>query len=290
MYRSSPPPSMILGLAAALLGFASGVGIVIMRDSAEEAAPRPARVRAKTPANFGRLGTFAKKLWQPPEPPRAVTVLATLPNVDIAFGLEAMEDPHSRFAREIQKVYGAVRDSHKKRGNPSVLVVAADDEDDTASVALMLAAAVAATQRVLLIDTDLKRRTLSAIDADEGEAGLVDVAVGRRELSDVIVRDRDTNVNLVSFVSPNSRRDRRISDADIKEAFDKTKRFDMVIVAAVDVARDPSARFFAGLVDHIVLVARADQHDDEAIELFVARLGADAQKIRGAVLTGVEAA
>jgi uncharacterized protein involved in exopolysaccharide biosynthesis/Mrp family chromosome partitioning ATPase len=294
MYRSSPPPSLVLGLAAMLLGFASGVGIVIMQGAAEDPTPRPAktpaRTRAKIPANFGRLGAFAKKLWEAPEPPRTIAVLATLPNVDIAFGLEAVEDPHSRFAREIDKVYAAVRASHKKRGNPSVLVVAADDEDDTASVALMLAAAAAATQRVLLIDTDLKRRTLSAIDADESEAGLVDVAVGRRELSEVIVRDRDTNVNLLPFVSPNSRRDRRISDADIKEAFDKTKRFDMVIVAAVDVARDPSARFFAGLVDHIVLVARADQHDDEAIELFVARLGADAQKIRGAVLTGVEAA
>jgi len=294
IYRSSPPPSLILGLAAMLLGFASGVGIVIMRGTAEDAAPRPAKTRsmplAKTPANFGRLGAFAKKIWEAPEPPPAITVLATLPNVDIAFGLDAVEDPHSRFAREIQKVYEAVRASHKKRGNPSVLVVTADDEDDTASVALMLAAAAAATQRVLLIDTDLKRRTLSAIDADESEAGLVDVAVGRLELSDVIVRDRDTNVNLLPFVSPNSRRDRRISDADIKQAFDKTKRFDMVIVAAVDVARDPSARFFAGLVDHIVLVARADERDDDAVELFVARLGADAQKVLGAVLTGVGAA
>ena len=290
LYRSSPPPSLILGLAAALLGFASGVGIVIMRGSAEDAAPRPAKTRAKTPANFGRLGAFAKKLWETPEPPRAITVLATLPSVDTAFGLEAVEDPHSRYARQIRKVYDAVQASHKKHGNPSVLVVAADDEDDTASVALMLAATAAATQRVLLIDTDLKRRTLSAIDADEGEAGLVDVAVGRRELSEVIVRDRDTNINLLPFVSPNSRRDRRISDADIKEAFDKTKRFDMVIVAAVDVRRDPSARFFAGLVDHIVLVARADERDDDAVELFVARLGPDAQKIRGAVLTGVEAA
>jgi succinoglycan biosynthesis transport protein ExoP len=286
IYRSSPPPSLILGLAAMLLGFASGVGIVIMQGSAEDATPRPTR----TPANFGRLGAFAKKLWETPEPPPTITVLATLPNVDIAFGLDAVEDPHSRFAREIQKVYEAVRVSHKKRSNPSVLVVAADDEDDTASVALMLAAAAAATQRVLLIDTDLKRRTLSAIDADEGEAGLVDVAVGRLELSDVIVRDRDTNVNLLPFVAPNSRRDRRISDADIKEAFDKTKRFDMVIVAAVDVARDPSARFFAGLVDHIVLVARADERDDDAIELFVSRLGPDAQKVLGAVLTGVGAA
>ena len=294
IYRSSPPPSLVLGLAAMLLGFASGVGIVIMQGAAEDAAPRAARTRsmpqAKTPANFGRLGAFAKKLWETPEPPPAIPVLATLPNVDIAFGLDAVEDPHSRFAREIQKVYEAVRASHKKRGNPSVLVVAADDEDDTASVALMLAAAAAATQRVLLIDADLKRRTLSAIDADESEAGLVDVAVGRLELSDVIVRDRDTNVNLLPFVSPHSRRDRRISDADIKEAFDKTKRFDMVIVAAVDVARDPSARFFAGLVDHIVLVARADERDDDAVELFVVRLGNDAKKVLGAVLTGVGAA
>jgi succinoglycan biosynthesis transport protein ExoP len=290
LHRSSPPPSLVIGLAAMLLGFASGVGIVIMQGATEDTAPRPAKPRAKTPTNFGRLGAFAKKLWEPPEPPRAIAVLATLPNVDIAFGLDAVEDPHSRFAREIQKVYEAVRASHKKRGNPSVLVVTADDEDDTASVALMLAAAAAATQRVLLIDTDLKRRTLSAIDADEGEAGLVDVAVGRRELSEVIVRDRDTNVNLLPFVSPNSRRDRRISDADIKEAFDKTKRFDMVIVAAVDVGRDPSARFFAGLVDHIVLVARADERDNDAVDLFVARLGADTQKVLGAVLTGVEAA
>jgi len=290
LYRSSPPPSLILGLAAMLLGFASGVGIVIMRGEAEETAPRPAETRAKTPAGFGRLSAFAKKLWETPELPPTISVLATLPNVDIAFGLDAVEDPHSRFAREIQKVYEAVRASHKKPGNPSVLVVTADDEDDTASVALMLAAAAAATQRVLLIDTDLKRRTLSAIDAEEGEAGLVDVAVGRLELSDVIVRDRDTNVNLLPFVSPNSRRDRRINDADIKEAFDKTKRFDMVIVAAVDVARDPSARFFAGLVDHIVLVARADARGDDVIERFVARLGNDAQKVLGAVLTGVEAA
>jgi len=290
LYRSSPPPSLIVGLAAMLLGFASGVGIVIMRGTAEDAAPRPAKPPAKTPANFGRLGALAKKLWQASEPPPAISVLATLPNVDIAFGLDAVEDPHSRFAREIQKVCEAVRANHKKRGNPSVLVVTADDEDDTAAVALMLAAAAAATQRVLLIDTDLKRRTLLAIDADESEAGLVDVAVGRLELSDVIVRDRDTNVNLLPFVSPNSRRDRRISDADIKEAFDKTKRFDMVIVAAVDVARDPSARFFAGLVDHIVLVARADERGDGAIELFVARLGNDAQKVLGAVLTGVGAA
>src|ERR1700685_3121144 len=109
MYRSSPPPSLVLGLAAALLGFASGVGIVIMRGSAEDTAPRPTKTRAKTPANFGRLGAFARKLWESPAQPAAIAVLATLPNVDIAFGLDAVEDPQSRVAREIQKVYEGVR-------------------------------------------------------------------------------------------------------------------------------------------------------------------------------------
>jgi len=282
--RSSPPSSLIIGAAALLLGFAAGVGIVLLQAAASaDGAPEPAR----PPRASGMLNRIAGKLWSAPASPSAVPVLATLPNVDIAFGLDAVEDPHSRFAREIHKIYEAVQTSHNKRGNPSVLVVASSAGDDTAAVALTLAAAAAASQRVLLIDADLERRTLSAIDAEETDAGLVDVAVGRRELSDVIVRDRDTNVNLASFVSSGSRRDRPISDADVERAFDKTRRFDMVIVAAVGLRRDPSARFFAGLVDHIVLVAHADERDEDAVQLFVSRLGVDAVKVRGTVLTGV---
>ena len=58
----------------------------------------------------------------------------------------------------------------------------------------------------------------------------------------------------------------------------------------MDHGGDPSLRFFAGLVDHIVLVARADEHDDRAVAQFVARLGPDARKVRGAVLIGAGAA
>jgi Mrp family chromosome partitioning ATPase len=183
-----------------------------------------------------------------------------------------------------------VRGNHDKRRNPSILVACFEDAEDTAAVALTFAAIAAATQKVLLIDADLQRRTLSAIDADQGETGLADVAVGRRQLSDVIVRDRETNINLTSFVASKSRRTRPINDADVKRAFDETRRFDMVVVAAMDVSRDPSARFFAALVDHIVVVASADEADDAAVDQFIARLGLDARKVRGAVLTGAKAA
>ena len=109
-------------------------------------------------------------------------------------------------------------------------------------------------------------------------------------LSDVIIRDRETNLNLVSFVSPSSRRDRPISEADVRQAFDQTKRFDMVIVAAIELSSDPSTHFFAGLVDHILLVARADEQNDAAVEQFISRLGPDARKVRGAVLTDARTA
>jgi Mrp family chromosome partitioning ATPase len=227
-----------------------------------------------------------REFWPAVAVSSSIPVLAVLPNVDVSFGLDAAEDPKSRFAMELRKVLEALRASHKTQGNPSILIVASDDEDDTVAVALTLAAVAAATQRVLLVDADLERRTLAAIDADRNEAGLVDVATGRRELADVIVRDQETNINLVSFVSPSSRRDRRISEADVKHAFDQTRRFDMVIVAAVDLTRNPGTTFFASLVDHIVLVARTDEQNTGAVEQFISRLGRNARKVRGAVLTG----
>ena len=281
--RSSPPPSLLVALGAMMLGAAAGTGIVLVRPPAGGGARRSSMGetlrRALAATGFWPTGAAAE-----------IPVLAVLPVADVSFGLSAVDDPASPFAREIRKVYDEVRASHMTPGNPSVLVVACDDEDDAATVTLALAALAAATQRVLVIDTDLERRTLSAIDAEHSEAGLVDVAVGRRLLSDAITLDRDTNINLIAFVAPASRRDRRIYDADIRKAFDQTKRYDMVIVAAMNVSGDPSVGFFADLVDHIVLVARAGEHYQAAFEQAIARLGLNPQKVRGAVLTGAEAA
>ncbi len=278
--RSSPPPSLLVALGAMMLGAAAGTGIVLIRPPAEDRAPQRAQ--------HGAWRRTAAALGLRPRAATGVPVLAVLPTADVSFALEAADDPASPFCKEMRKVYDELRARQASRGNPSVLVVAADDVDDAAMVALALAALAAATQRALVIDADLQRRTLAALDVEAGDAGLVDVAVGRRTLSDAITIDRDTNINLIAFVAPQSRRDRRIYDADIKRAFELTRRYDLVIVAAMDHA-DPSLRFFAGLVDHIVLVAAADGFDEARAERFIARAGLDAGKVRGAVLTGLTA-
>jgi polysaccharide biosynthesis transport protein len=278
--RSFPPSNRLLALGALLFGIAAGSSIVMARDTYGFGAPRPERADA-----FGRKVISAtRRMLRVGPQSSSIPILAFLPNVDVSFGLSAAEDPRSRFAAELRKVHAAVHAGQKAQRSLRILVVASDDEDDTVAVALMLGAVVAVRERVLLIDADLDRRTLSAIDADRSDAGLVDVAVGRRDLADVIIRDRDTDLSLVPFVALSSRRDRRISEADIKDAFDQTKRFDTVIVAAVGLSCNPSTSFFAALVDHIVLVARTDSRNADAVENFVARLGRQARKIRGAVL------
>jgi uncharacterized protein involved in exopolysaccharide biosynthesis/Mrp family chromosome partitioning ATPase len=279
--RSSPPPSLLIAFGAMMLGAAAGTGIVLVRPPAET-GPRRQGAGALL-----RQILIAMGFWPAPAP--AVPVLATLPEADVSFGLSAADDPTSPFAREMRKVYDELRASHTEPGNPSLLILAAGDEDDASTVALTLAAVVAATQRVLVIDSDLERRTMAAIDAEDSDAGLVDVALGRRLLTDVIKLDRETNINLVPFVAPASRRDRRIYDGDLRRAFEQTKRYDLVIVAAMS-ERDPSLQFFAGIVDHILLVARAGDYDEASGGKFIMRLGLDARKVLGAVLTGATSA
>lgn len=278
--RTWPPSSLILALGAIVFGIGAGSGLVMLRDSGlvrrlPDQAPRRHLLSAEP-----KPGVPADDIAP------SVPVLATVPAVDAAMDSGGSQEPNARFAAGMRKVYDTVCGNHNKRGNPSVLIIASHDDNDSAAVALTLAALAAAKQRVLLIDADLQRRTLSAIDADQSEAGLVDVAVGRKVLSDVVVRDRDTNINLIPFVSPKSRRDRKIEDGDLRAAFAQTKHFDLVIVAAMDLSRDPSARFFAGLVDHIVVVTTVDEADYGGLDEIVSSLGVDARKVRGAVLTG----
>jgi polysaccharide biosynthesis transport protein len=302
--RSSPPPTILIALGALLLGAATGCGIVLVRPQDEDAAAwqdRESAARDRWRSQTDRTATAATKdavmgFWRGGVAHK-IPVLAVLPAVDVSFGLSTVDDPKSPFAKGIHQIYDALQKSHNREGsrqgdrqdNPSVLVVALDAEDDSATVALTLAALAAERERVLLIDADIERRTLSAIDAQQSEAGLVDVATGRRLLSDVITRDRETNINLLSFVSPESRREGRIVDDDIRRAFNETKRFDLVIVAAIDITGAPSTRFFGKVVDHIVVVAKAGEHDEAAVARLIARLGLDAEKIRGAVLTGADA-
>ncbi len=278
LYRSYPPSNKLLALAATLFGALAGTGIAFVREGHGLGLPHAS----------GAVLEDAPQSLSATARPLSIPILARLPVPDASFAFDATENARLRLSQELHKVYQAIREGKRKRGNPSVLVVAADDEEDTIAVSLMLAAIAATSQNVVLIDADRDQRTLATVDGNQSDAGLIDVALGRREFRQVIVRDEETNINMVPLVSPQSRRAREIRDGDIERAFEQAKHFGVVIVAAIGTERNPGTDFFAGQVDHIILVTGADGRSDRAVETFVGGLGAPAVKIRGAVLTGTK--
>ncbi len=262
--RSWPPGNMILAVVALIAGIGSGLGLGFLRDWREggelmQASPRGARSQGATERS--------------PAPAAAFPVLAELPDRSDAAQTGALDEQGA--TSEMRKVYDVIRANHKKNVGATVLVVAPHDDDDTTTVALQLAAAAAATQRVLLIDADINRRTMSALVPDQAEAGLVDVAVGRKGLAGAVIEDLRTRITVLPLVSPKSRRKGAINEEDLKAAFEQTRRFDLVIVVAPNHASDPSARFFAGLVDHIVLIHKSGEAGRRALDQLVAGLHID---------------
>ena len=156
--RSFPPSNTLLALGALLIGAAAGTGIVLLRATGADSVPRQPRARRKNlPRQICRnhRRIFARRRRSTfHSDPRDVAACRYL--------VCAWRRARSEFAFCLGNRAGAGSDLREpqKRGNPSILVIAADDEDDTVAVALTLAAAAAVTQRVLLIDADIERRTL----------------------------------------------------------------------------------------------------------------------------------
>jgi len=282
LYRSWPPANLVLAVIALMLGVGSGVGLGFLREwrtgggSLEPRRPRASR-QPERPAPVAEVMP-------------AFPVLAELPGIIDAPPIGVADEAGSAIAAEMRKVYDAVRANHKKNVGATVLVVAPHEGDDTTAVALHLASVAAAADRVLLIDADVNRRTLSALVSEPPEAGLVDVAVGRKLLSGAVIEDLRTKITALPLVSPKSRRKGAINEEDLKAAFEQTKRFDVVIVVAPNSDKDPSARFFAALVDHVVLVQGPGETGRRALDQLVAMLHIDVRKVRGTVLMSAKAA
>jgi Mrp family chromosome partitioning ATPase len=215
--------------------------------------------------------------------PADLALLATLPDLSAADPLQALEDPTSRAAVELRRLHDALRSGHRWTGQ-SILFAAAQRAGENRTIALNLALLAAANHKVLLIDGDIQRRTLTTILPDRFDSGLIDVASGQKALSQLIVHDARTNLNLLAFVGSRVGGLRGLHDLDIKSAFEQAKGFDLVIIPVAIDEGDPVGRFFAGLADQIVVVVKAGRAGKRELE-FIRRRIASPEKIKGAVLT-----
>jgi len=261
--RSSPASSMLIAMVGVIFGSAGGAGFVLARAEIYGSS-RAVSASRDRPSNL--------------------SILAVFPQVDIPFALHAAANPKSAFAREVDNLKRSLSPGAPVATPQTILFVASNPDDGTAAVPLALAAVAAKSQQVLLVDVDRDGRILSAFNVDDHNAGLIDVASGRRSLAEIVVRDRETGINLVALMSRFNRSNWPINKTHINKIFNEIRNFDLVVFVALDFGADAATRLFARPVDHIVLVAPEDELFNGAVDQFLRYISFAAQKVRGTAL------
>jgi uncharacterized protein involved in exopolysaccharide biosynthesis len=202
--RSWPPPYSLLLLGGMIFGISSGVGLALLRAYIDDRSGTARLDRA---------------------PSSELPVLAVLPDLShtgAEQALKNLQDPKSAPGTEIRRLYDLLRGDRRNWVGQSILVAALQDRIEIATIGINLALLAAANHSVLLIDADIHQQALTALLSDKSQAGLVDVASGQKRLSEIIIHDPRTNINVLPLVGRSAGKYGQLEDDDIKSAFHQT--------------------------------------------------------------------
>ncbi|HKS63699.1 MAG TPA: exopolysaccharide transport family protein [Xanthobacteraceae bacterium] len=185
-----------------------------------------------------------------------------------------------------------MRDGLFDGGRPrrrSVLVTSATSGEGRTTVALNLALIAAADGwRVLLVDADAARATLSkTLDAADN-AGLFDLIEGRATLASVLLNDTDTGLSFLPLGNATRAESRNANPQEIAGKLIGPD-VDLVVIDGSPMLADDAMRPFAELADDIVFVVRAGGPKRDDIAAGIEALRQNVGKLRGTVLAGAPA-
>lgn len=258
---SFPPKALIMGVAL-LFGLGLGVALALLRERFDD--------RIRTAAQLRRAG---------------LDVLASVPPFDSRIGRAGGFDYAIRLLR------AELRDSVARSSERSALFVSSAHGDGAAVVALNMAlAAVSNGERVLIVDADAARRTLSAMVAPDAMVGLYDVLQGRIRLTDAVVGDPANGFQALPMPKREGAGRGRPSRAAFEKLIAQAKpHYDYVVFVGSPLSDEPDARAIAEAVDQVGLVLRAKTTRRIDIAAALRALRVRGAKTCGVILTMADA-
>ena len=284
--RATPPrdkswPPRLLLLAVALFGgLGLGTGAGLMREYFDESVhSRRALggltglpVLAVTPALTRRLSRWAMLTGSVRGRMRLADEGEAESQTDLMIGA-------------MRRLRDGMFDGARPR-RQSVLVTSATAGEGRTTIALNLALIAAADGwRVLLVDADVTRATLSKTLDAAGNAGLFDLIEGRATLASVLLNDTDTGLAFLPLGNATRAESHAGNPRDIAARLIGPD-IDLVIIDGGALLADDATRPFVELADDIVLVVRAGGPKRDDIAAAVEALRQNAAKLRGTVLAG----
>jgi Mrp family chromosome partitioning ATPase len=202
-----------------------------------------------------------------------------------------VESQTAPFIAAFRRLGDALFDGAGPQQRRTLLMTSATQGEGRTTTALNLALTSAASGlRVLLVDADIKRGTLSRTLNAAGNAGLFDLIEGRATLSSVLLSDTETGLSFLPLGNSTKPESRNLIAQDVAlKLSDPAQGFGLVIVDAGAVLPDDYTRPLADLADDVVFVVRAGGPIRAEITASFEALRLNARKVRGAVLTGAAA-
>ncbi len=144
-------------------------------------------------------------------------------------------------------------------------------------------------KKVLLIEGDIRRRTLDQYFERSGDGGLVDVLSGEKTLEDVLVRDKTLNIDvLMGGKSKINAAD--LFSSDKFKAFMKTARgaFDYIIIDTPPVLVVPDARVIADQSDVVIYAVKWDNTGKSLVVDGLRQFSSLGLRVDGLVLSQID--
>jgi polysaccharide biosynthesis transport protein len=286
--KSWPPRGLLLAIAL-FAGLGVGTGVGLMREYLDD-----------TLHTRKQLHDFA-----------VVPVLAILPQLLPAtrLGHRLFSSSHTRaqhanqpnpdngrgsdnsaldqIAASSRGLLGALFEGRRIQRARTILISSTAAEEGKTTVALNLALAAAASgERVLLVDADFNRGTLSKNPAAKASAGLLDLLDGRARLSSLLLGGGETNFNFLPLGNATGANFRNPSSKEITQRLkEPAHAFSLVIIDCGSVSADRYVEPFADVADDILFVVRAGVTRKSDILAAFDTLHLNSRKIRGTILT-----
>jgi tyrosine-protein kinase Etk/Wzc len=201
----------------------------------------------------------------------------------------AAEQPDDTVVESIRSLRTSLHFLLLESDNNVVLITGPREGVGKSFLALNLAAVLAqSSQRVLLIDADMRRGHLNRYVNIDKEGGLSEYIAGQIGLDEAVKPSGIDGLGLI----PTGKRPPNPSELLMAQRFSSlleqaSADYDYVIVDAPPVLAVSDAGVIGMLAGATLLVARAGQHHISELESTVKRLGQSGAKVRGFVLNDV---
>ena len=182
----------------------------------------------------------------------------------------AVREPLSPFSEAVRTIRMAVRFSNPDHNPKVILVTSSLPGEGKSTIATLLAmSSAAAGQRAVLVDCDVRGRTVSR-DFGEQPAGLTDLLSGSADLASVTLRDADSGCHVIPAGSKMRNLGDVLASRRMGEIMARLRgEYDYIVVDTPPLLSTVDALALATMVDKIlVTIDGSYSHNDSVAEAF----------------------